>query len=467
MIKEQILEKEKLSRSEALTEVNKALRRAALIYHHFAETLVQELGQKKGMELIHKAVEAYGKQVGTEAREKALAKGFALTPEHFESDLPDIAWETEEVTVEGEQRSRVSHCPLAAEWLAWGDRKTARLYCHVDQAKMRAFNPSLEYLHIRNILDGDPYCELAIRRISKEEPAAEKNEAVAHAGETVWWIGGRYTRDDLMKMDPACLRALFRERVHHSIEVNLYPILLGKKKPPKNYGREPELILSIWRQRGLSQEGEDIEWGKKYIALAKDVREGKKVRKPKSTVRPFAPKEMQTVEKLIWDRHSIRDWIPGRRIPDALIAKILEAGRAAPTACNLSAARFIVIRDQAEMKMVWSDIPTPAESCVMIVICYDKRIFQTVGHDRIVGHNQLLDCAAAGDHMCLMAHALGLGAVWLTATDETAERFRMKYGLPEYIRPLMHVAVGWPAAGTIKSGRVPLHEMVIKRGASD
>jgi nitroreductase len=462
------MEEEKISKSDALAEVKKALRRAALIYHHFAETAVKELGKAKGLELVRKAVDAYGDQVGAEAKKKAHKKGESLTPENFESDLPDMAWNTEEVTVDGEQRVRVFHCPLAAEWLEWGNPEIARLYCFVDQAKMKGFNPDYEYVHIKNLLDGDAYCELAIRHASPEKLADEKTEATAASTkDTVWWVGGRYTEDDLIKMEPACLRALFRERVHHTIEVNLYPILLGKKKPPKDYGREPELILNIWRKIGLPEEGADIEWGKKYIALAKEIREGKKVKGSKSDIRPFAPREMETVKKLIWGRRSIRDWIPGKRIPDTFINQILEAGRAAPTACNLSATRFIVIRDPGEMKMVWSDIPTPADSCVMIVVCTDKRIFRTVGHDRLVGHNQLLDCAAAGDHMCLMAHALGLGGCWLTCTDETAERFRTKYGLPEYIQPILHFAVGWPATGTIKSGRVPLEQMIIKRRKSD
>jgi nitroreductase len=460
------MEKGKISKGEALKQVNLGLRRAALIYHHFAETLVKELGKEKGSELIRKAVDSYGSQVGSDARKTALKKGLSLTPDHFESDLPDIAWKIEEVTVDGEKRVRVSHCPLAAEWLEWGDPKRARLYCFVDQAKMKGFNPDYEYVHIKNILDGDPYCELAIRQAGQDK-AVDKGRPVAADGDTVWWVGGRYTKNDLMKMEPPSLRALFRERVHHTIEVNLYPILLGKKKPPMNYGREPELILSIWRKRGLPEEGADFEWGKKYLDFAKRIREGKKVSLKKNDILPFTANEMEVVKKLIWDRRSIRDWLPGKKIPDSLIMQILEAGRAAPTACNLSAPRFIVIRDPAEMKMVWSDIPTPADSCVMIVICNDKRIFQTVGHDKLVGHNQLLDCAAAGDHMCLMAHALGLGGVWLTCTDETAERFKTKYGLPEYIQPIMHVAVGWPATGTIKSGRVPLEEMIIKRRKSD
>ncbi|RKY88903.1 hypothetical protein DRQ09_02190 [candidate division KSB1 bacterium] len=144
-----------------------------------------------------------------------------------------------------------------------------------------------------------------------------------------------------------------------------------------------------------------------------------------------------------------------------MIEQILEAGRAAPTACNLDIVRFIVIRDPEKAKMVWSDIPTPMDRCVLIVVCYDKRIYETVGHNRLVLHNQLLDVAAATDHICLMAHALGLGAVWLTRTDKTAKKFRKSYGLQDYIEPVCHIAVGWPAIWPIKSRRMPLKEMMI------
>jgi nitroreductase len=62
-----------------------------------------------------------------------------------------------------------------------------------------------------------------------------------------------------------------------------------------------------------------------------------------------------------------------------------------------------------------------------------------------------------------MAHALGLGAVWLTCTEKTAKRFKEKYGLPHYVEPALHVAVGWPAVACIKSLRMPLSEMMITR----
>ena len=84
----------------------------------------------------------------------------------------------------------------------------------------------------------------------------------------------------------------------------------------------------------------------------------------------------------------------------------------------------------------------------------------------MVPHNMVLDCACAGDHMCFMAHALGLGAVWLTCTEKTAANFKKKHGLPDYIEPVFHIAVGWCAIGSIKSLRMPLREMILTAGSS-
>jgi len=450
-----------ISREEALRQVNLALRRAALIYHYFSETVVTELGENRGLELIRKAVDAYGAHVGREAREKVTGMGRELTPENFPSDLPETAWKTERVTVEGEERVRVHDCPLAREWLEWGDSKKSRLYCFVDQAKIKEYNPDYEYVHIKNLLDGDPYCELAVRQV-KPAGDAEETGKEDSAPETVQWVYGKYSRKDLMRMDPVCLRALFRERIHHTIEVDIYPMLLGRKKLKRNFGRQPRLILDVWRERDFSDSDPDFEWGKQYLEWARMLQAGGKIDFAMEELRPFSDQEMEAVRKLLWRRHSIRDWLPGKEIPDEMIEQVLEAGRAAPNACNLEIVRFVIIKDPQEAKMVWSDIPTPMDRCVLIVICYDKRVYESVGHNRLVPHNQLFDCAAAGDHMCLMAHALGLGAVWLTRTEKTGQAFKEKFGLPDHIEPAMHVALGWPAMGTLKSGRMPLEEMIIR-----
>jgi hypothetical protein len=156
-------ERDVMLRSEARDQVNLALRRAALLYHYFADTLVNEFGEDEGRRLVLKAISAYGAHIGRTAEDRARRKGLEPTPDNFQDDLPQMAWEAEEVVVEDEKRTRIYHCPLAEVWKELGNPKHARLYCFVDQAKMTAFNPDHTYVHLRNVLDGDSFCELAVR----------------------------------------------------------------------------------------------------------------------------------------------------------------------------------------------------------------------------------------------------------------------------------------------------------------
>lgn len=159
---------EMIPKEEALRQINLALRRTAMLYHAFGDTLIEELGRDRGIELIKKAVEVYGTDIGLAAKDKAERKQVALTPENFESDLPNMAWKTEEVEVDGEKRVRVHFCPIAKDLLDMGESERARLYCWVDQAKTKAFNPNYEFLHLKNVIDGDPYCEMVVRPAGEE-----------------------------------------------------------------------------------------------------------------------------------------------------------------------------------------------------------------------------------------------------------------------------------------------------------
>jgi len=276
--------------------------------------------------------------------------------------------------------------------------------------------------------------------------------------------GNEYTKEDMRKMDDVSLRGLLHERVHHNIEVPLYPTLLKwKGEPIAGFGQQAQLVFDVWRERGFTEDDSDIKWVKRYLALAEKVRAGEKPELDEPLPTPFTEEEMAVVYKLIWERRSARgDWI-NKEVPDEMIEKILEAGRAAPIGCNLGEVRFIVLRPPEETKMIWSDIST--ENAVIIVICYDKRPSHVVGQDRpeSVPQNRGYDCAAAGDHMLLMVHALGLSGVWLSRTERSAREFKEKYGLPDNIEAAMHIAFGWPAMGTIKSARVPLDYMMIRR----
>lgn len=282
--------------------------------------------------------------------------------------------------------------------------------------------------------------------------------------------GLEFTRKDLMSMDSVCLRALLRERTHHNIEVPLYPTLLKwKGKPIKSFGVEAQLVYDVWKERGLPDNEPDLNWAKEYLTIAEKIRTGNQFEWNRVLPVPFTEEEMKVVNKLIYERRSIRNFAD-KPVPDWMIQQILEAGRAAPIGCNLDELRFIVMRDPEEHKLIRSDIST--QNSVIIVICYDMRIPKTVAHDKFVPQNPGYDAAAAADHMLLMIHALGLGGVWLSKlaktdfTEDTGEKFRKAYGLPDYIKVALHIAVGWTVIGSIKSERMPLSEMMLEKGIS-
>lgn len=268
-----------------------------------------------------------------------------------------------------------------------------------------------------------------------------------------------YTKEELMEMDPNVLRAILHERTHHTIEVLIYRILNGKLKKPPNFGREAKILLNIWKERGLPMDAPDIQWCIKYVELADKLNANQKIELDTKPVQPFTDNEMNTVKKLLYERRSIRQF-KDKPISEDIIREILFAGLMAPQGCNVCATRFIVLWNSKEKKIVRSDIPT--ENGVIIVICQDMRLYKALKFNERVPQNIYYDAAAVADHMCLMAHALGLGACWLTHGEETQKKLREYFGLPEYITSRCHIIVGWPDEAPIKSQRISLKDAIIK-----
>jgi nitroreductase len=269
-----------------------------------------------------------------------------------------------------------------------------------------------------------------------------------------------YSEEDLMEMDAEALRAILHERTHHTIEVMIYRILNGKLKKPENFGHQAKVVLNIWKKRKLPTDAPDIKWCMKYVALADQLNSGEKVTIGAKLPAPFSEKEMKTVEKLLYDRRSIRQF-KERHVSDEMINKILFAGLMAPQGCNVCSTRFIVLRDPEEWKLVQSDIPI--ENGVMILVCQDMRVYKVLKFDEYVPHNIYFDAATAADHMCLMAHALGLGACWLTHGEQTQKRIREHFGLPETFVSRCHIIVGWSDEAPIKSQRISLAEAIVSK----
>jgi hypothetical protein len=168
--------REKVGKEEARRQVLSIVKRMALLHYSFAKVLVKELGEKKGGKIARQAADFYGKLVGKKVLEETLSKGLLPLLENYQEDLPALGWNIERVVIEGEPRARIHDCNLAQVWKDLGEPALGRLYCYMDQAKYTAYNPELECVHVKNILDGDPYCELAVRQASKEKKRVARKE---------------------------------------------------------------------------------------------------------------------------------------------------------------------------------------------------------------------------------------------------------------------------------------------------
>ena len=217
-------------------------------------------------------------------------------------------------------------------------------------------------------------------------------------------------------------------------------------------------LLGIWKKRGLPLDPPDIQWCIRYIDLARRMRNGEKVKLEPTPWESFTESEAETMERLIYGRKSIRQFKP-EPVPDEMIRRILKAGLYAPHGCNVGCTRFLVLKDPEEQKLVRSDIPI--ENCVMIVVLQELSMYKTLRFDEYVPQNLYFDAGAAADHICLMAHALGLGSCWLTHGEETQKRLREHFNLSPTMTSRNHIIIGWPDEETIKSERMSLDEAIL------
>lgn len=163
--------KETVALEEAREQVSKVCRRLGLLHLSFARTLVEELGEKKGRQLILKAIRDYGSRIGGEVRARAIAQGLDNNPQNYKEDLPLYGMHegTETVEIEGEKRTRLYGCVMGKVWNELGASELGRLYCYVDPAKYMSFNPDFKLIHTRALPDGDEYCELVLRPTTEPE----------------------------------------------------------------------------------------------------------------------------------------------------------------------------------------------------------------------------------------------------------------------------------------------------------
>ena len=158
----------------------------------------------------------------------------------------------------------------------------------------------------------------------------------------------------------------------------------------------------------------------------------------------------------IQGRRSIRKYKPAP-VEEKKLSQVLEAARLAPSAGNLQNWRFVVVRDETARRrlakaaggQLWV-----AEAPVIIAACGTET-------DQVMlcgQHRYNINISIAVTHMILEAYELGLGACWLGMFEE--DRVKEILDIPEYVRVVAVIPLGYPAEDVRPRPRKSLREIV-------
>lgn len=161
--------------------------------------------------------------------------------------------------------------------------------------------------------------------------------------------------------------------------------------------------------------------------------------------------------KIIQRRRSIRKY-KQKPVAAALLAKIIEAGRWAPSGLNNQPWRFMVIKNSTRKSRV-AEFTKYGQSikisAALILIFLNHR----VSYDR---DKDLMASGACIQNMLLAAHSLGIGACCLGEILNRKKEVHNYLGLPTHLELMAAISLGYSAGKTLKGKRKSLKSIVLE-----
>lgn len=150
-----------------------------------------------------------------------------------------------------------------------------------------------------------------------------------------------------------------------------------------------------------------------------------------------------SIIETIYTRRSIRQYLD-KPVEKEKLELLLKAAMAAPSAMNIKPWEFIVITDRAKLAEIRSALMFGKHKApAAIVVCGNLHFFK----NPMASQFWVQDCSAATENILLAAVELGLGTVWLGVNPihNYIKRISIIVQLPDYIKPLNVIYVGYPA----------------------
>jgi len=140
----------------------------ALLFTSISKQVINQLGKKKGKQLLRKAVRRYGQQRGKRMALRAEKNGHELTVDSYlaygEWDVPKDEMNSKFTELNSDARLNIFKCPWHTVWKENNLLEYGKYYCEeIDTALIDGFNPDLE-IKINSIqTNGDEHCDFIFK----------------------------------------------------------------------------------------------------------------------------------------------------------------------------------------------------------------------------------------------------------------------------------------------------------------
>ena len=166
-------------------------------------------------------------------------------------------------------------------------------------------------------------------------------------------------------------------------------------------------------------------------------------------------------DEVIRKRKMVREYDKGKQISDKIIMKLIRNAHRAPSAGHTQVQEFIIIKDLAIKKKLRKAAVSQEyveKAPVLIVVCSNtSRSISRYGN-RGKQFYSIIDGAFASMLILLTAVNEGIGACFVGAfLDEKVSEI---LELPEYVKPIGIIALGFPAEDPGKFKRIDISKLV-------
>lgn len=160
----------------------------------------------------------------------------------------------------------------------------------------------------------------------------------------------------------------------------------------------------------------------------------------------------------ILNRHSYRGMYLPDPVPRSHLQKILEAGLAAPSGCNLQSVHLVAVDDPTLMGEIGGMLHKPGfASAPAAVVVFSKMKYAADGHEY-----RAQDYAAAIENMLLTITDLGYASCWVEGYvrfyENIAEKLARALKAPQDWHAVAYLPVGRPAQPVQPTAKAPFEE---------